>query len=258
MPFVEIEREKIYYVERGASTNAQQGAPIVFIHGAGSSHLIWGAQLRALGDVARALALDLPGHHKSQGAGRDSIDAYAQVALQFLDARVIPRAIIVGHSMGGAIAQTLALAHPERVAALALVATGARLRVSPVFLDGFQNDFDATVDKIIAYYFAAGADARMIEKSASLLRACGPRVVLGDFSACDAFDATERLAQIRARTLVICGRADQLTPPKYSEFLAARIPNARLTLIEGVGHHVMIERAEEVNRALREFISQPI
>ncbi len=256
MPFVQVGDEKIYYVERSDDSLARRGMPVVFIHGAGSSHLIWGAQVRALGDVTRTYALDLPGHSKSKGQGRDSINAYAEVARVFMDALAIERAVIAGHSMGGAIAQTLALAYPDRVAALALIATGARLRVHPAFLEGFRNDFDNTVEKIIAYYFAANADPRMVEKSAALLRACGQRVVFGDFSACNAFDVSERLAKIRMPTLVVCGREDQLTPPKSSDFLAANVPHARLELIEGAGHHVMIEKPDIVNRALMEFVQK--
>jgi pimeloyl-ACP methyl ester carboxylesterase len=256
MPFVDIGKERINYVERGASTSAQLRTPVVFIHGAGSSHLIWGSQVRALGDRARALALDLPGHFKSDGVGRDSIAAYAEVVLQFLDALALERAIVVGHSMGGAIAQSLALAYPDRVAALALVATGARLRVSPAFLEGFQNDFENTVDKISAYYFARDADPRLIEKSAALLRACGQLIVLGDFTACNGFDASERIPQISVPTLVLGGTEDQLTPPKSSEFLAVKIPDAQLVLIDGAGHHVMIEKADAVNRVLKEFVQR--
>ena len=250
MPFVDIGSEKIYFIERPG-----QGTPIIFIHGAGSSHLIWGMQMRALGERTRVIALDLPGHNKSQGTGRDSIDAYAEVVCAFLDALAIPRAVIVGHSMGGAITQTLALMHPARVAALALIGTGARLRVLPAFLEGMQNDFDGTVDKIIQYYFAEGADPRMVEKSAAQLRACGQSVVLGDFGACNRFDVTGRLADIRAPTLVVCGREDQLTPLKYSEFLAAKIPGAWLAVIDRAGHHVMVEQPEPVNRALSKLLA---
>lgn len=271
MPTINLGFESISYIERGSSS-----VPMVFIHGAGSSHLIWGAQVRAFGDVARAIALDLPGHSKSHGlasktppmqaegsagavplpAAYDSITAYGVVVRDFLDALEIQQAILIGHSMGGAIAQTLALDHPERVAALALVATGARLRVSPAFIDGFRADFDATVDQIIAHYFAPDADPRMLQKSAALLRACGQSIVLGDFSACNGFDATERLSEIRAPTLVLSGRADALTPVKYSEFLASRIPQAELKIIDGAGHHVMLEKAEEFNRVLREWLQR--
>ncbi len=252
MPFAPTPTGNIYFSYHGA-----RGIPIVFIHGAGSSHLIWGAQVRALGTIARAVALDLPGHGKSSGAGRDSIAAYANDVLAFLDARQIERAILVGHSMGGAIAQMLALEQPARVAALALVATGARLRVAPQILDGILNDFAGTAHLIARAQFA-NENADAFAKVKAQLRACGPNVVRGDFAACNAFDGMERVAAIRAPTLVLCGRADALTPLKYSEYLAAKIPGAQLIVVEGAGHALMLEKPAEVNRAVVEFVQRRV
>lgn len=249
MPFISIVGNKIYYLERG------QGLPIVFLHGAGSSHLIWGSQFNFLSHLGRAIAFDLPAHNKSEGPGRESVVEYADDLSEILDSLAIDRGMLVGHSMGGAIALAYALARPDRVAALGLIATSARLQVLPAFLEGFRTDFDRTVDKIIAYYFGPEADARMIEKSAAQLRASGQAIVLSDFSACDKFDVRDRLAEIRTPTLVICGAADQLTPPKFSEFLADKILGARLALVEKAGHHVMIEKPETVNLTLMSFVS---
>ncbi len=251
MPFATWNDATLFYNERGA-----RGLPIIFVHGAGSNHLIWGAQVRALGDLARAIAVDLPGHGQSSPPGRDTIDAYRDAVLGLLDALALDRAIVVGHSMGGAIAQTLALSHPDRVAGLGLVGTGARLRVLPAILDGIlsPSEFDVTVRLIVEYSFAPSADAAWQQLAEAQLRACPPQVTHGDFVACNAFDVMPRLAEIRARTLVLCGTEDRLTPVKYSEFLAAQIPHARLTRVAGAGHSVMLERAEEVNRALVEFV----
>ncbi len=248
MPFAKIGIEQIYYAQIGEGST-----PIIFLHGAGGSHLIWGSQLRALGAITRALALDLPGHGKSSGRGRDSIEASRDVVVAFLDALKLERAIVVGHSMGGAITQLLALSHPDRVAGIALVGTGARLRVLPAVLDGILNDFDHTARMLTEYSFAPAADTDLLEQSEMQLRACDPRVTHGDYAACNAFDVMERVAEIRAPTLVICGKQDRMTPPKYSEYLASKIPNARFVLIEGAGHNVMIEKPEAVNRALIEF-----
>ncbi len=248
MPFVTVGSEQIYYIERG------HRIPVIFIHGAGSSHLVWGAQSRALGDTSRAIALDLPGHGKSQGAGRESIDAYCGLLLAFFDALAIGRAVLVGHSMGGAISLELALSHSERVAALGLISTGARLRVLPAILDGVLNDLDKTVRTITENSFEAGADGALIQKSEAQLRACDPHVLHGDYVACNSFDAIDRVSEIRAPALVICGREDRMTPPKYSEFLANRIPNARLEWIERAGHQVMIEQPDAVSRALIDFV----
>lgn len=247
MPLASVAAEKIYYVEHGA-----RGAPIIFVHGAGSNHLIWGLQLRVLGAIGRAVALDLPGHSKSFGAGRATIDAYADIVVQFLDALKFERALIVGHSMGGAIAQMLALTYPTRVAGLALIGTGARLRVLPQFLDGTLTDFEKTCAQIARAQFARPDDAQ-IRKLEKQMRAGAPRVLHADFAACNAFDVMNRVGEIRAPTLVVCGRADAMTPVKYSEFLGAKIPGARLEIIANAGHAVMLEQPEELNRVLSEF-----
>jgi pimeloyl-ACP methyl ester carboxylesterase len=255
MPFANVGGDKIYYAEHGnGSASAPRGAPVVFVHGAAGSHLVWGAQVRALGEITRAVALDLPGHGRSQPLGRDSIDGYRDIVLGLLDALGFERAVIVGHSMGGGIAQTLALSHPDRVAGLGLVGTGARLRVLPTILDGVLNDFDPTARLVVENSYAPTLDAAMRERAVAEFRACPPTVTHGDFTACDQFDIMPRLAEIHAPTLVICGREDRMTPAKYSEFLASKISHARLVLVDGAGHSVMIEKPDQVNRALLDFM----
>lgn len=255
MPFANVGSDRIYYAEHGiASANAPRSTPIVFVHGAGGSHLVWGAQVRTLGEITRAVALDLPGHGRSQPPGRDSMDGYRDVVLGWLDALGIARAVIVGHSMGGGIAQTLALSHPDRVAGLGLVGTGARLRVLPAILDGSINDFDNMARLVVEYSYASNLDAAMREHAINEFRSCPAKVTHGDYSACNTFDIMPRLGEIRAPTLVICGRDDRMTPLKYSEFLTSKIPNARLVLVDGAGHSVMIEKADQVNQALAEFV----
>lgn len=255
MPFANLGSDTIYYAARGsASAAARRGMPIVFVHGASGNHLVWGEQIRALGQVARAVALDLPGHGRSQSPGRNSVDGYRDVVLGLLDALRFDRAVIVGHSMGGAIAQTLALSHPERVAGLGLVGTGARLRVLPAILDGVLNDFDNIARLAVEYAYVQPMDASMRRRAEEQFRACPPTVTHADFSACNTFDIMSRVSEIRAPTLVICGREDRMTPVKYSEFLASKIQNARLVLVDGAGHSVMIEKPDEVNRALVDFM----
>lgn len=248
MPFVTVGSEQIYFIERG------DGLPVIFVHGAGSSHLIWGAQARSLGEAARAIALDLPGHNRSSGTGRDSIDAYRDLLCAFLDAFGVERAVIVGHSMGGAIVQSFALAFPDRVAALALIGTGARLRVLPALLDAESPIFVDVLRKVTQESFAAGADVVLVQKAEAQLLACDPYVVRGDYAACNAFDVMDRIGAIGVPTLILCGAEDRMTPPKYSEFLASKISGARLEVIANAGHQVMIEQPAAVNRALSQFV----
>ena len=114
---------------------AGAGVPLVLVHGAGGSADLWAPQLTGLADLARVVAVDLPGHGPRRGGGGQSIVAYADWLGEFLDALGDGPAVVVGHSMGGAIAQTVALARPERLAGLVLVATGARLRVMARLLE---------------------------------------------------------------------------------------------------------------------------
>lgn len=252
MPFANAGEEQIYYVQQG-----EQGLPVLFIHGAGGSHLIWWNQVRALAPTAQAVALDLPGHGKSSPGGRDTVLAYSDAVLRFLDARGFDRAVVAGHSMGGAITQMLALTHPDRVAGLALIGTGARLRVLPAILDGILSpvDFDNTVRLIVENAYAPGLDPDLRRRAEEELRACAPAVTHGDYVACNGFDVIARVGEIHAPALVLCGREDKMTPVKYSEFLASRLPNARLVMVEGAGHFVMLEQPGAVNQALVDWLA---
>ncbi len=251
MPFATVAGRSVYYVQQG-----RHGLPVIFVHGSGGNHLAWGSQVRALGEVGQAIAVDLPGHGRSEPPGCNSVSAYVDVIRGLLDALHFERAVVVGHSLGGAIAQTLGLTYPERTAGLGLVGTGARLRVLPAILEGVlsSTDFAKTMQFVIEYSFAPGLDAEMRRRAEEDFRACPPQVTHDDFAACDAFDLMARVSDLKAPALIICGRQDRLTPIKYSEYLASKIPNARLVLVDGAGHSVMIEQPEAVNQALVEFV----
>jgi pimeloyl-ACP methyl ester carboxylesterase len=171
-----------------------------------------------------------------------------------MDAVGVDPAAVVGHSMGGAVAQQLALGRVGRVSSLVLVGTGARLRVAPAILNGIREDFDGAVDLITRYAWSSSADAALIELGRRDLRDTGPDVLLDDFRACDRFDVMERLGEIDCPTLVIGGSADRLTPLKYSRYLSERIAGARLVTVPGAGHMVMLERSDEVVAAISDFL----
>lgn len=251
MPYQAVGTERLYYAQH-ADLEARHS--VILIHGAGESHLVWPEALRNLSGAV-VYALDLPGHGRSSGQGRSSIAAYAQVVVDWMSAVGLSRAVWVGHSMGGAIAQWAALHHPERVAALVLIATGARLRVSPEILEGLRTDFQRTVDRITEWSWGISPPARWVENTRHLLLSTDPALIEGDYRACDAFDVMDRLGEIRAPTLVIGGTADRMTPIKYAEYLAAHIPGARLVRVEGAGHMVMLEQPEVVAAAIRDFLA---
>jgi pimeloyl-ACP methyl ester carboxylesterase len=230
--------------------------PIVLIHGAGGTHLHWPTEIRRL-PGHRVYALDLPGHGKSGGRGQQSIEKYAKMIVTWLDVVGIYRAIFVGHSMGGAITQTLAIRYPERVLALGLVGTGARLRVAPAILDTAASPatFPLAVETIIAWAFNPQSDPRLVEMATRRMMGTRPTVLHGDFLACNSFDLMDSIKKIRFPTLVICGQNDQLTPARYSQYLADQIPSAQLTIVPAAGHMVMLEQPKQAATALADFIA---
>ena len=228
---------------------------MVLIHGAGGTHLYWPSEVRRLPGY-RMLALDLPGHGKSGGRGLQSIDAYGEAVLHWMEEVSLHRAVFVGHSMGGAIAMRLALEHPEQVSALGLLGAGARLRVHPDIMQNTGNEttFQSAVARVVGCSFSGQAPERLVELAARRMAETRPSVLHGDFVACDGFDEMERVSEISQPTLVICGADDQLTPTRYAQFLADQIPGAHLEIIPEAGHMVMLERPNVVADVLVNFL----
>ncbi len=252
MPYTTVGDERIFYGYR-ASPNLR--APdLILLHGAGESHQLWGYAIRNL-EAANVYALDLPGHGRSGGTGCWAVASYAAFVIGFMDALQLKHAVVAGHSMGGATAMEVALRHPHRVSALVLVATGARLRVLPAILSGTLSDFEETIKLICEYAYSSHAPPQLVRQGQRQMLGAAPQTVHDDFAACDAFDVMERLAEIRCPTLVICGTEDTLTPQKYSTFLAERIAEAELKLVEGAGHMVIIEKPDIVAAAIESALA---
>lgn len=245
----------IFYFAYGTENVSRP--PLVFLHGAGGTHLHWPPQVRRM-NGQRIFALDLPGHGKSGGVGSQSVIGYAQAVIDFLDAARLNAAVFVGHSMGGAISLTLALEFPQRVLGLGIVGSGARLRVHPQILEGTADParFHETVKLINEWAYGPAADARTKELAAERMAQTRPAVLHGDFFACNEFDVMQRLGEINVPTLILCGTEDRLTPLKYSEYLRDHIRGARLLTFPGAGHMVMLEQPQEVAQALAAFANE--
>lgn len=245
----------IYYFVHGADQLSRP--PVVLIHGAGGTHLNWPAQVRRLAGQ-RVIALDLPGHGKSEGVGHQSIEAYTRVVLQFMKAARLLPAVVVGHSMGGAIALSIALARPKRILGLGLIGSGAKLRVVPALLEMASNpaSFVAATNEVAEHSYSPSTDPHIKELGAQRLAEARPSVLAGDLLACDSFDVMERVKKIKAPTLIVCGQDDLMTPPNRSEYLRDQIDGAELHIVEQAGHMVMIERPDVVADLLGDFLSR--
>ncbi|MDQ3706632.1 MAG: alpha/beta hydrolase [Chloroflexota bacterium] len=234
---------------------------LVFIHGAGSNAGFWHEQQAAF---PGAHFLTLPGHfdpHTRQvaGEGMRSIGEYADWVEGYVSAAGLGRVVLNGHSMGGAIALTLALRKPDWLCGLVLTGTGARLRVDQQLLELLRGDYSAAIDFIIARSFADAGEPLTYTQKARLngtrrqLQRTPQSVTLADYEACDHFDVMAGLDGVAVPSMCIAGARDEMTPPRYSEYLAARIPGAWLLVVGDAGHMLPLEQSQQYNAALAEF-----
>lgn len=244
----------IQYIDRQSGPGK---ACLLFLHGAGGSHLKWKAQLAMLPMNYRLLIPNLPGHGGSGGSSQDSIKGYADAIAAWLESLNIAEPVFVGgQSMGAAIALQLVLDHPSRFRGLFLVGAGARLRTAPAFLEALdRGDIDASFLKMA---FAPESDPDMVQAEIDSFAAADSRVLFHDFTACDRFDVREEVKTISLPTLITTGEKDKMAPPKLAEYLGASISGARLVLMPGAGHFPMMEVPEEFNRELCTFVEETL
>ena len=222
---------------------------IFFIHGAGGTPAVWRLQTSHFKD---SVAVELPGH--PTGSGFTTIEEYARVVRDRIGQKEWRKSIIVGHSMGGAIAIELALGN-EPLRGLVLVGTGGRLRVRPEFISELRENYKEAAKLIATWSVSPGAHPVIIDRLADDLLKVSPKVTLGDFLACDRFDRTNELEKVTCRTLVVCGEDDRMAPEKYSRYLHEKIRDSKLEIIRGAGHSVMVEKYRAFNEAIEHFVA---
>jgi len=254
MPEVMVKGTKVHYLE-SKNKNFSRKFSIIFIHGSGGNAGVWYKVMDGLAEEYTSLAIDLPGHSGSQGEGMKSVQGYRDFLKDFLDALGLESDVLGGHSMGGAIVQDFSIRYPQMVKALLLIGTGARLRVLPEALELNRKMARGEIPpKFDPWGFAEKASPEIIAEGEREWAKTGSKVRYYDFLACDQFDIMGEMEKIRPPTLIVCGREDRLTPPKYSEFLNKKIAGSRMEIIEDAGHMVMLEASQALCMAILGFL----
>ena len=246
----------------GSADFREDRSTLVMIHGAGGHSQVWQNQIRlskipssaGLKGSLNTLALDLPGYGESIGKAKSDLDGYTEWLIESLRGIFSEPPFLMGHSMGGAIVQRAALLEPDLIKGIILVGTGPRLQVAPMFLEGLQQNFEKTVDTLIGFAYASGADSLLIKEGVKLMKEAGSSVVYGDFLACNRFDVRNEVGAIKLPCLILCGEEDKLTPPALSKKLNESIEGSRLEIVPDAGHMVMIENHEAFNDCVLDFI----
>ena len=232
------------------------GAPhdAVFVHGAGGNSLLWRRMLEGLSGSSRALAVDLPGHPSGEITCR-SVGEYAEAVHRFITVTGLDRPVLGGHSMGGATVLTLALSHPEDVGGLILLGTGAKLGVAPEILEGLKSNPMRAIENIITPWSFNSIDLSLGRESRAALSVSNLPVFLNDYLACTGFDVRKDLPRISARTLVVCGDKDRMTPPRFSQYLGANILGSEVRFIKDSGHMLPLEKPEALASLVQAFLA---
>lgn len=237
---------------------------IMFVHGAGLDHTVWPLPMRYFVRHGRnVLAVDLPGHGRSEGPPLPSIEAMGDWLVQVLDAVDLEQAAFVGHSMGSLVTLAAAARHPERARALVLMGPSAPMPVHERLLGAAHDNKHSAIDMLNIWGHSqagqiGGVGAPGLWKSGAAVRLwehAAPGVIHADLKACNDYnDGPAHAAQVRCPTLVIIGDRDIMTPAAAGRKLAGAIAGVRTVVLSNCGHSMLDEQPNAVLDALIEIL----
>ncbi|MDM0104429.1 alpha/beta hydrolase [Variovorax sp. J22R24] len=258
------------YCYTGGKSIDRAKPTVVFIHGVLNDHSVWILQSRWFANHGwNVLAVDLPGHCKSEGPPPATVEEAAAFIVALLDAAGIAKAALVGHSFGSLIALETAARSPERVTHLALVATAYPMTVSPALLDGALNDPQRAITMVNNFSHSLlapppsslGPGTWLYGGSRALMRrvlASNPNanVFHIGFKACNDYaNGEQAMAAVHCPTLFLLGESDQMTPPRSARTLASKAGNAKVVTVKA-GHALMTEAPDDALFALSAFLTR--
>jgi len=247
---------------------------LVFIHGVLNDHSVWILQTRYLAHHGfNVLAVDLPGHGRSDGDAPSSVEEAAQFIEALLDAAGVSHAALIGHSWGSLIALEAAARLKDRITHLALVGTAFPMKVSPALIDASLNDPMKALQMVNVFSRATlaappsalGPGTWVYGASMALGRrvlASNPQVNIfhRGFVACDSYaNGLEAMAQVTCPVLFLLGDSDQMTPARAAKSLIdqAKANGKSFSVVKvPMGHHQMNESPEETLQALKDFLNE--
>lgn len=265
--YLTVNGHSTYCYTGGKAFNHEQPTA-VFIHGVLNDHSVWILQSRYLANHGwNVLAVDLPGHCKSEGLPPVSVEDGARFVLALLDAAGVRSAVVVGHSFGSLIALHTAASAPERVSHLALIGTAFPMTVSPALLATSLDAPHKAIDMVNNFSHSMlapppstlGPGTWLYGASRALMRrvlASNTQVNVfhAGFKACDSYQAgVEAMSKVSCPVLFVAGKQDQMTPPKSAQALMAHARQAQLCTLPA-GHQMMAEAPDGVLLALKGFL----
>lgn len=237
---------------------------VILLHGAGMDSTIWQLQTRYLAHRGlQAIAVDLPGHGRSDGPPLESIEAMGAFVVELMDAAGWHAAHLVGHSMGSFVALEAAAALAERCSSITLMGAAPAMPVHPQLISDAEADLPAAAALMAAWGHAKPAHIGqnptpgmwMTGGARALVERSDRGVLATDFRACAAYEgAIEAATATIAPSTVIIGRGDKMTPPKAGRALADALNDPTLIELDATGHSMMTEAPRAVRSAILDAV----
>jgi pimeloyl-ACP methyl ester carboxylesterase len=262
MEFV-LDKKKVFAYTAAHPLDASKPT-LVFVHGAGLDHSLFGLQSRYFGYHGwNVLAVDLPAHGRSDGPPISSVEGLADWIFQVLDGLKIQKTSLVGHSLGSLVALECAAKRPERVERIALIGTAVPMKVGEAFLEAARKNEQTAFDMETIWGHAAqvplGGNPNpgmwMYGDTLARLARLAPGVLYNDLKACNDYAAgLQSAAKVKCPALMILGKRDVMTPARGARELEAAL-KAKTALIDFSGHSLMAEAPDATLDALIGFFA---
>jgi pimeloyl-ACP methyl ester carboxylesterase len=252
-----------YFLEAGAGSTA-----VLMLHGVGGSHGAFTEQMAPLAAAGyRALAWDMPGYGFSRSVDPYTFDALAAACIDLIELAEAERLVLLGHSMGGMVAQQVAALRPDLVSGLVLVATSAAFgssdgawqreflaeRMAPLERGQSMADLAA---KLVAGMVGANALPEGVAHARAIMSGVSIPTYRHALAALAGFDARAQLAAIAVPTLLVAGESDSTAPAALMQKMSQRIAASEFTVLPGIGHIVPLEAPDAFNARLLEYLKR--
>ena len=258
---ITVDGHNTFVFTNGRAFDAEKPS-ILFVHGAGMDHSVWTLQARYFAHHGmNALAVDLPGHGRSDGVALPSIESMADWVAAVISALGIESTTLVGHSMGALICLEAASRHRDSVKRLMLLGPAPAMPVHPGLLEAAEADKPLAAELVSSWgHGPAGhiggnqsPGGWLMGQALKLLAKAPPGVLHNDLAACNAYEhGMASAGQIACPVLIIAGSHDRMTPPKQAAKLAEAMSDVRLVTIHGSGHLMQVEKPDATLDALIE------
>ncbi|XOV84741.1 MAG: alpha/beta fold hydrolase [bacterium] len=257
---VELNGKTLLYGSGGGSVERADDN-LLFVHGAGFDHAVWTPMARYFArQGARVIAPDLPGHGGSEGPALQTIEAMADLMSRLLEQLAVPRATVVGHSMGTLVALAMAHRCPQQVQRMVLLGTSNPMPVGPPLLAAAADGHPAAIEMANTFSHShrgrLGASAfpgmHSFHAAQRWMEHLNAGVFHADLAACNNFE--QKIENCQIPTLILVGQADRMTTAQAGEAVAAQLGNARVVHLHGCGHAMLTEQPDEVLDAVSSFV----